>query len=302
MDELVEQLRREHEADPQDQTKRKRFRAALKRSNPTHFAVLSCIHSNLEALEAVFADIDRRGITDVICLGDIIGFGPNPVECIDLVMERCRVTLRGNHDESVCQDLRDFNRRAQAAIEWSEKKLRPGLFSAPRKRRRWMFLNEAPEKHEEDGFLFVHGSPRDPVHEYILPHELQFGPSPKMDEIFSAFERALFVGHTHHPGVIVEAPKADAPCDSLEKIGDDLWHKPEDLGHCWGLASSQKPIINVGSVGHLNNNSTWACYVEVLGDVVFWHRIEYDYEKTCSKIESIPELDNFLAMRLRNGV
>src|SRR2546430_4280381 len=82
-------------------------------------ALISDIHSNLEALNAVFAEIDRRGITDVVCLGDIIGYGPNPMECLDIVADRCRISLMGNHDFAVFYEPFNFNSGAEQACFWT---------------------------------------------------------------------------------------------------------------------------------------------------------------------------------------
>ncbi len=73
------------------------------------YAVISDIHSNLEALTAVFNDVDARGIQSVVCLGDIVGYGPSPRECLDLIIERCEVCLCGNHDHAVLYEPYNFN-------------------------------------------------------------------------------------------------------------------------------------------------------------------------------------------------
>src|SRR5205823_12280300 len=82
-------------------------------------ALISDIHSNLEALNAVFAEIDRRGITDVVCLGDIIGYGPNPMECLDIVADRCRILLMGNHDFAVFYEPFNSNSGTKQACFWT---------------------------------------------------------------------------------------------------------------------------------------------------------------------------------------
>ena len=85
-------------------------------------ALISDIHSNLEALEAVLADIRSQGITEIFCLGDIIGYGPNPRECIDLVM-KCQMCLLGNHDQGALFDPEGFNTGAERAIFWTRQQL-----------------------------------------------------------------------------------------------------------------------------------------------------------------------------------
>ena len=84
-------------------------------TNNKSLAVISDIHSNLEALQAVLADIEERGVKEIICLGDIVGYGPNPKECLDLVRKRCRVTLMGNHDHALLYEPTNFNLPAERA-------------------------------------------------------------------------------------------------------------------------------------------------------------------------------------------
>ena len=86
-------------------------------------AIISDIHSNAEALRAVLADIDRRGVDRIICLGDIIGYGPNPLECLDLVEERCEWSLMGNHDFGVLYEPTNFNAPAAAAVRQRARKV-----------------------------------------------------------------------------------------------------------------------------------------------------------------------------------
>src|SRR5262249_32315095 len=86
-------------------------------------AIISDIHANLEALEAVLADIRQQNITEIYCLGDIIGYGPNPCECIDRVMATCKLTLLGNHDQAALFDPEGFNASAERAVFWTRKML-----------------------------------------------------------------------------------------------------------------------------------------------------------------------------------
>src|SRR5439155_26343080 len=88
-------------------------------SSPVRRALISDIHANLEALEVVLDDIKTQGVGEVFCLGDIIGYGPNPRECIDLVMAHCQVTLLGNHDQGALFDPDGFNIGAERAIFWT---------------------------------------------------------------------------------------------------------------------------------------------------------------------------------------
>ena len=101
------------------------------------YAVISDIHSNLAALTAVLADLDALGVRDVRCLGDVVGYGPDPLECVDLVLARAQVVVRGNHDEALVHGAYGFHLRAKEAIDWTRDQLKPGLLSGPAVRRRW---------------------------------------------------------------------------------------------------------------------------------------------------------------------
>src|SRR5688500_20115241 len=100
------------------------------------FAIVSDIHANLEALTAVLAEIDRRGIQQIVCLGDVVGYGPNPMECLDLVRQRTRVSLMGNHDFAVFYEPFNFNTGAEAACYWTRKQFENDPDSA-RRADRW---------------------------------------------------------------------------------------------------------------------------------------------------------------------
>ncbi|HID23813.1 MAG TPA: metallophosphatase family protein, partial [Planctomycetaceae bacterium] len=132
-------------------------------------AIISDIHANLEALEAVLQDIRTQGIEEVYCLGDIVGYGPNPCECVDLVMD-CKVVLLGNHDQGALFDPEWFNVPAERAIFWTRKVMESG---SPRdSQRRWDFLGDLPRIHTEDNVMFVHGSARNPLNEYVFPEDI----------------------------------------------------------------------------------------------------------------------------------
>lgn len=253
------------------------------------FAVISDLHSNIEALTKVMEDIESIGVTDIVCLGDIVGYGPQPLECVDLVMQKCRYSLKGNHDEALVHGAYAFNLRAQKAIEWTRDQLKPGFFSGSAVRRRWEFLTNLPLRHEEGSDLFIHGSPRDPTNEYVLATEIGFGPTEKFEEIFASFERMLFVGHTHMPCVITDKYET--------KTSAELNNKFVYPDMC-----EQKAIINVGSVGQPRDRDNRSCYVVVDGDTVSWRRVEYDVAKTVARMEQISQLDAALSARLKEGI
>jgi predicted phosphodiesterase len=245
-------------------------------------ALISDIHSNLEALEAVLADIQSQGISEIYCLGDLVGYGPNPCECIDLIMQ-CKVCLLGNHDQGALFDPEGFNSGAERAIFWTRLQLEDGGGSAVERQRRWDFLGELPRNHQEDNFLFVHGSARNPLNEYVFPEDIYN--KRKLEKIFAMIPRYCFQGHTHVPGVFSE---------------NFQFLSPEEINHEFRL-SDEKAMVNVGSVGQPRDGNSKACYVVLEDNLIRFRRIEYPFEKTIAKIYDIPDLDNFLGDRLRDG-
>src|SRR5258705_11229312 len=130
-------------------------------------ALISDIHSNLEALNAVFAEIDRRGITDVICLGDIIGYGPNPMECLDIVADRCRISLMGNHDFAVFYEPFNFNSGAEQACFWTRNCFETDP-DPVRRSRKWKVLGNFPERLNQGQIIGGKTAPRRPIKKYIF--------------------------------------------------------------------------------------------------------------------------------------
>ncbi|WP_437191463.1 metallophosphoesterase family protein [Planctomicrobium sp. SH527] len=244
-------------------------------------AIISDIHGNLEALEAVLTDIRQQGIAQIYCLGDIIGYGPNPRECIDLIRHHCQTTILGNHDQAALFDPEGFNAGAERAIFWTRKMLESGDPNSNEKR--WEFLGDLPRMRREDKFLFVHGSARNPLNEYVFPEDIYN--QRKMERIFGLVDRYCFQGHTHIPGVFTD---------------DYNFRSPEEIGFKIDLGE-QKVLVNVGSVGQPRDGDNRSSYVVVDGTTVHFRRVEYDFEKTIAKIYPIPELDNFLGDRLRDG-
>ncbi|MEW4489710.1 metallophosphoesterase family protein [Thalassoglobus sp. JC818] len=244
-------------------------------------AIISDIHGNLEALEAVLSEIKSKGITEIYCLGDIIGYGPNPRECIDLVMENCQVTILGNHDQAALFDPDGFNAGAERAIFWTRTMLEQGDPNG--NERRWEFLGELPRMKREEPFLFVHGSARNPLNEYVFPEDVYN--QRKMERIFGLVDNFCFQGHTHIPGVFTE---------------DYNFYSPDEIGHQYQLETT-KVLVNVGSVGQPRDGNPKASYVVIEDRTVHFCRTGYDFEKTIAKIYPIPDLDNFLGDRLRDG-
>jgi predicted phosphodiesterase len=246
-------------------------------------AIISDIHGNLEALQAVLKDVESQGITEIYCLGDVVGYGPNPRECVDQVM-RCKLVLLGNHDQGAMFDPEGFNPSAEKAIFWTRAQLEQAAGGdRAAKEKRWDFLAERPRTYKENGYLFVHGSARNPLNEYVFPEDIYN--QRKMERIFALVERYCFQGHTHVPGIFTE---------NLQ------FHSPEEIDYTYKL-DGRKTLCNVGSVGQPRDGDWRACYITLDDDTIRFRRIEYDVESTIKKIYAVTDLENFLGDRLREG-
>lgn len=245
-------------------------------------ALISDVHGNLEALRAVLADIQEQQIQEVYCLGDVIGYGPNPCECLDLVME-LSVCILGNHDQASMFDPDGFNPVALRAIYWTREKLDESPGNSEVVNRRWDFLGELPRFKDEGKYKFVHGSPRDPTNEYVFPEHAY--DERKMANLFRRVDQFCFQGHTHIPGVFTEG-------------GEFI--SPEDCCYSYAFTGG-KLMINVGSVGQPRDSDPRACYTILTDEKVEFRRIEYPLDTTITKIYQVPQLDNMLGDRLRGG-
>ncbi len=246
-------------------------------------ALVSDIHSNIEALTAVLGDIRVQGVSTIYCLGDIVGYGPNPRECLDMA-QQFQVCILGNHDQAVMFDPDGFNPVALQAVYWTRTQLEAGGAPSPAVRRRWEFLGGLPRIHLEEGAMFVHGSPREPTNEYAFPEDVY--DRRKMDALFGRIDRLCFQGHTHIPGVFT---------DDYEFIS------PEDCGYRYDLGESRL-LINVGSVGQPRDGDPRSCYTIFNDDnSIEFRRVEYPLDETIEKIYAVPDLDNVLGDRLRDG-
>jgi predicted phosphodiesterase len=245
-------------------------------------AIISDIHGNLEALEAVLADSEQQGVSTIYCLGDIVGYGPNPKECVDLAYDFA-VSVLGNHDQGALFDPEGFSSGAERAIFWTRSQLESIDDDATRARQRWDFLCELPRQIREDDLLFVHGSARNPLNEYVFPEDV-YNPR-KLNRIFSLIASSCFQGHTHVPGVFSE---------------DCRFSSPAELGNSFTLGNT-KVMVNVGSVGQPRDGIPDASYVILEDDKLEFRRVPYPLDVTVEKIYAIPQLDNFLGDRLREG-
>jgi len=204
-------------------------------------AIISDVHANLEALEAVLADIDsQKDISAVYCLGDLVGYGPDPGTVIDLVEARCTWSLMGNHDYAMLHSPEGFTDIAAGAIRCQRRELdpnaeesQPGIFVYPERTRRWNFLQKLKEHEWHDDDLFVHASPIDPLFEYLSPEDVLNDPE-NLSESFEKVKRRCYVGHTHRPGIFT--------------VANDFL-APREIGMEYTLPPGKKSIINAGSVG-----------------------------------------------------
>lgn len=245
------------------------------------YAIISDIHSNLAALEAVLEDIDSQGIPRICCLGDVVGYGPQPMECWDLVRRRCKIIIRGNHDQALSADgIGRFHPRARAAIEWT----RARLLQDEDGESIVDILSTLPTHFRCQGRLYVHGSPRGKTMDYLLPRD-SFDRE-RMDREFREVEVCAFNGHTHIPGVVEKG---------------EAFRIPESIPDACYIIGDMPAIINVGSVGQPRDGNPKACYVVVDENRVQYRRVEYDVELTCGLILGIPSLDPFLGYRLIEG-
>lgn len=260
-------------------------------------AIISDLHANEPALEATLADARERGAQRYVCLGDVIGYGARPTHNLDWVMRLCvenpkppegfgelygGLCLQGNHENALLDEhgAEEFNPKARAAIDWT----RDAISSAKSSGEYWDFLGELEPAGMDACAQYAHGSPRDPVREYIVPRDIQN--KPKMEALFARMERQVcFVGHSHVPAVYYE---------------DFRLHEPEGTEGPYALGDT-RAIINVGSVGQPRDGDPKSSYVLFDGSTVTFVRVAYDIQEAQSAIRETQGLPNYLADRLAVG-
>lgn len=250
--------------------------------------MISDVHANHLALTAVLEEIERLGAEKIICLGDIVGYGPEPVECVDTVRQRCDITLCGNHDFALIYGAQDFNPIARNSLDHHRSLLmpRPDAEDETERRDRWQFLKDLPYRHVEGEYLFVHGAPRNPVVEYLRKIDVLLGLKKKIAENFQEVDWLCFNGHTHRAGVITS---------------DMEFLVPDELRGVFEPSFQQKAIINVGSVGQPRDHDSRASFATIQDDKVHFHRVEYDVEAVAARIAATPGMAHSLADRLLEG-
>ncbi|MCD6577590.1 MAG: metallophosphoesterase family protein [Anaerolineaceae bacterium] len=220
--------------------------------------VFSDIHSNFTALEAVLSMV--QNVDAYWCLGDLVGYGPDPNECIERVRELPNLTcVRGNHDAAALGkvDQQTFNHEASLAITWTKRALNA---------KSQEFLLSLPEKIVVGNVTLVHGSPRNPVWEYVMDYMTAM-------RVFSYFEtRICMVGHTHVPAIW----KEDAEKTPSTPVID--YHKTAILS---------KAILNPGSVGQPRDHDPRASYAIFDSEKSTWElrRISYDFAAVQDRIK-----------------
>lgn len=239
----------------------------------TRTLILSDIHGNKDALDAVAAV--AGGAERIWCLGDIVGYGPEPAACLAWVREHCDIVLSGNHDYAVFEPsvARDFNPNAARAAEWTRAQLHADEIA---------YLRSLPSLVEVDGVTLAHASPADPVWTYILSVV-------DAHESFAAFSGALcFVGHTH---VAACYAKRDGILTRVPVVDDERFPLTDG-----------RFIVNPGSVGQPRDRDPRAAYLwyDATAESVIWKRVAYDIAATQEKIlaAGLPER---LASRLAIG-
>jgi len=238
-------------------------------------ALISDVHSNLEALEEVFRDIEKEGVEKIHFLGDAVGYGADPNRCVRLISKHCEIKLLGNHDYAALGlvSLNGFNKIAKTSVEWTQTKLRKKTIATLADfELHTTFLN----------YFLVHASPGTPDNwDYILSPE-------QAAEQFAYFTQSIcFIGHSHIPIVFVEEDDGTVSSHLIETL-----ELKEDLRY----------IINIGSVGQPRDNDPRACYLIVDTDdsKIEYRRVEYDIDKTQSKMRRAT-FSEFLVERLAIG-
>ena len=240
-------------------------------------AVISDIHGNLHALEAVLAAVDGEAPDAVWCLGDLVGYGPRPNPCCALVPERADLCLVGNHDLAVLGrlDLAEFAPDAAASAEWTASVLDDESRE---------FLETLEPEAEREGLGLYHASPRDPVWEYVLSPEVALASLAATDS------QLVLVGHSH---VALALGLASRTLEGgLAVAGTEL-----ELDH------AERWLLNPGSVGQPRDGDPRAAYlmVDLDGRRATFRRVDYSIERTQEEIREygLPEP---LALRLEHGL
>lgn len=238
------------------------------------YAIISDVHANLEALYAVLEHIAKERIDRILFLGDSVGYGPDPNECVELLNEKSDILLAGNHDYGATgmTDISSFNVYARIAIEWTT-----GTLSEENKK----ILQELPLTGEvkDDGICLVHATPKEPEKWHYLSYAKEARP------YFRYFNRNVcFVGHSHLPFIAERTPFGRM------KVHDEAAE----------IKQRSRYIVNAGSVGQPRDGNPDAAYVLFRGNTLEIKRVSYDIVVTQKKMRKAG-LPEYLINRLSNG-
>ena len=240
-------------------------------------AIISDIHGNLEALHSVLEDIEQQNVDRIVCLGDVVGYGPAPAECVRIVMEKCEFSLLGNHEFAVLHGPEGFNPIAENAINWTREQLRDKEIIR--------FLQGLKSARLEGDRLYVHGSVRDPLLDYVREAENYLSFRRVVQEIRETFTlfNLCFTGHNHRAFLGT----------------DEGFIFPHAGAHRFNVTDA-KLYVCVGSVGQPRDDDWRACYLLYDGEQVEYRRVSYDVAATARMIREVG-LHEFLAERLFAG-
>jgi predicted phosphodiesterase len=253
-------------------------------------AIASDIHANLPALEAVLSDVERTGVDELWCLGDVVGYGAQPDECAALVAERFGLCLAGNHDLAVLGelDVSAFSPAAAAAVGWTRDVARPATLE---------FLRGLDPADESREVALYHASPRDPVWEYVL------WPDQAAECIGIQASRVSLVGHSHVALFFTMPEDQDhaGPRGGSVELLDAARGGPAGGGTRLDI-SEGRWLANPGSVGQPRDSDPRAAWLEL--DTATWeatyHRVDYEIDRAAEAIAAT-DLPEHLARRLYVG-
>ena len=281
---------------------------------PQTWAILSDIHGNIDALEAVLRDLDQQPVDRLLVLGDLINYGAAPVACVERVVTMADIIILGNHEQALLGEIEGMNGAAGAGLGWTGEQL-----ASSEVWRELIAEARFPQASRQvvDGVELVHGSPRDPVLEYVWPGNTSYFRifNRQIDErllqiLEATTARHCLCGHTHIPAALLRRSKAalleGIPCQrSLSFSGQHtMFFVPDGPQLLTGL-SAVSVILNPGSVGQPRDGDPRAAYAIYDGDTFSFRRVEYDIPTAQQRIRALPieaEAREWLAARLEKGV
>ena len=247
-------------------------------------AIISDIHSNLEALTAVLDDIATSRAERIFCLGDCIGYGPNPQECLKIIQENCDLVLMGNHEQAIIKGPANFTPLAAKALDWTASRLNsPQILS---------YIQNLPSHYTEGKTCYVHGSINDPINEYVREADSPWTFYQLVNTLRKDFTKIdhCFVGHNHRTFLGTEMGYIFPHEDITNSLNNQMKF----------TLTGQKAYISVGSVGQPRDGDNRASWLLFDGETAEYHRVKYNWQQTAKKIQD-STLPNFLAERLEYG-